>query len=124
MSLVKRWIPVLLLLSATVLLVLSVIRGEAEVYLFILFPVFSGHGLLFVLSILLFIVGFLSVPLIFTEDTPVSTGFFDGEEAKIRSGGVIFVGPIPIIVLGDGRTAFYTLLALSALLIALFIIFF
>src|SRR4030066_1434108 len=57
------WIPIAVFAAGLALVATAVATGEADVSLFIVFPVFSGSSLVFLLGILLiissFIVGFV-----------------------------------------------------------------
>ena len=119
MKSLKRFLPVLLLVSGCALLAVSVIMGDVTLFLFVVLPVFTGNGPLFVVSIILLLAGFFSLPLIFAGDEEFLLSPHSGsanlqnkerDKSRIRAGGVIFIGPIPILVAGDGRTAFYTML--------------
>ncbi len=123
----KGLIPVLLLLSGASLLAFSVISGSTQMFMFLIFPVFSGSSLLFFVSALLIIAGFLTAPFFFLgglyEIAPYekNAGIISEEKdnVKIRTGGVIFIGPIPVIIAGDRRTAFYTMIVTLAVLLCL-----
>ena len=125
----KRRIPVLLLLSGVLLLVFSVISGSTRVFMFLIFPVFSGSSPLFFVSVLLIIAGFLTAPLFFLGDLYEIASYEknaaimpeEKDNVKIRAGGVIFIGPIPVVIAGDRRTAFYTMIV--GLVLLLFLLF-
>ena len=131
MGSLKRFLPVALLALGCALLAISIIAGDASLSVFIIFPVFSGSGSLFFASVLLIMAGFLTVPLFFLGDLYELSSYEknasilpeDRDGAKIRAGGVIFIGPIPILVASDGRTAFYTMLvAVIVLVVLLFLL--
>lgn len=118
----KRFLPTGLLISGCILLTLSLMTEGAAITLFIIFPVFSGAGPLFILSVILLIAGFLTLPLLFARSGEVvymASGKHEKEiiqdtdarlreKNSVRAGGIIFIGPIPILVASDARTAFYT----------------
>jgi len=132
MKSLKRFLPVILLVSGAALLAISVITGGATLSLFIIFPIFTGSAPLFFVSVLLLIAGFFSLPMIFAGGEEFFLSPHSGsanpqnaerDKSRIRAGGVIFIGPIPILVASDGRTAFYTMLvAVIVLVVLLFLL--
>lgn len=115
----------------------SVATGQAEISLFIIFPVFTGSSWLFVLGTLLiilsFIVGFALLAMgravagigqLAAEPPGQRVG--ETERPRTSYGGVIFIGPVPIAfgssrsmalaMLVIGVVAFVVLLALVLLL--------
>jgi uncharacterized membrane protein len=122
----RRVIPPALILSGFGLLAVSVLSGSGHVQLFLVFPVFSGRGPAFLASVLLLMAGFFSLPflLIGTDLPPVNPaeehGLPEGRR-ELRSGAVIFIGPVPILLAGDSRVALYAMIA--ALVFLAFLLF-
>ena len=127
-------LPVSVFLGGIGAIAASVAIGQAEVSLFIIFPVFTGSSWLFVLGTLLvvlsFVIGFL---LLATAPAEAAAGLPLREDIAIQTdrprtsyGGVIFIGPVPIAfgsskkmalaLLMVGAAAFLVLLALVLLL--------
>ncbi len=117
---------IILILSGALLLAWAIAEGQAELSLFLFIPVVHGTGAIMALSVLLIFVG-LAVPFLSLsmgtvrelEGTPQEGGRKDW-------GGVILLGPIPIIF-GSGRVlkGTWPLLALaiiSALLVLMFVL--
>ncbi len=81
----------------------SLMTGGARLYLLFILPVVTGTSALFGLSVVLLVVGFLFLPFLFageepsgppsTPRAPATAGAVPGDPP---SGGLIFVGPIPI----------------------------
>ncbi|MFP4186514.1 MAG: TIGR00304 family membrane protein [Thermoplasmata archaeon] len=97
---VRKIIPVIVLLSGIFLVIYGVIEGDAEVALLIFIPVIYGAGIYLTGGVLMI---FLSFFLFFVfsfqqvrgrENQKVKPGRTHKESSY---GGVIFIGPIPII---------------------------
>jgi uncharacterized protein (TIGR00304 family) len=112
--------------AGALLLALAVAVGQAELSLFLIIPVVHGSGALMALSILLIFGG---LALTFMSMSLGSVGEPDDtlqEGARKEWGGVILLGPIPI-VFGSGRSlrGKWPLLALaiiSSLLLLVFVL--
>lgn len=101
----------------------SVSQGESNASIFFIFPVFYGSGLLAFLGVLCImgamILGFVG----FAERAVTDEGYeskpfheASGKPQKnIKGGGVVLIGPIPIIFGSDPKTA--VVLAVLALII-------
>lgn len=99
-------LPAVIFISGVCLLVIALLLGEAKAGLFIIFPFVMGGGILSIAGIfLIFISMFL---FIFSFDWKAS--------------GVVFVGPIPIVVRNGGWILIPILLIFFLVLI--FILFF
>jgi uncharacterized protein (TIGR00304 family) len=115
---------------AVILIVVALIVGELKAALFLVFPVLYGVGLLAAAGILLLFVGVILLfasavpstdrsqekPVIPTEPTDASQ---PSVERRTRFGGVVLVGPIPIVFGSDRRTAFWAMVAMALILVAL-----
>ncbi|MBS3789435.1 MAG: DUF131 domain-containing protein [Candidatus Thermoplasmatota archaeon] len=116
----RNIIPAAFLLSGILLIILSLIEGEAKIALFFIIPIIYGTGLYLGLGILLI---FVSIPLFFFfsghHRMRDKKEFTRGEQTQKESsyGGVIFIGPIPIIF-GKDKTVAKKMMYLG-LLIAL-----
>ncbi len=126
----RMWIPVAVFLAGVACIVAAAATGEAEVQLFIIFPLISGTSWLFVLGVVLivasFILGFVLAASGMQEDEPVAPhapGAGQSREVEgapkktTRYGGVVLIGPIPIVFGSDRNTAMI-MLALAIILIA------
>lgn len=108
----RRILPVAFWVPALALIVDSILRGGASVWLVLVFPVVSGQSLEFLVGALLLFAGFLSLPwaLFEEEEAPREAGPMSASSrteppsATGSTGGVILVGPVPIL-LGSWRTA-------------------
>lgn len=113
----------LLVLGIAVLLV-ALAEGEANVALIVIIPVVYGGGPLLVLAILFIFAGFLLLSFAFAHRVE-REGPPTDDEVKREFGGVVLIGPIPI-VFGSARAlrgtwALAALAALSLLVLLLFL---
>lgn len=121
-----RGMGIALAILGAILLAWSIAEGHAAIDLFLIIPIIHGTGALVALSFLLFFVGVLLMFLSVTggvEDEVQSGGPPTG---KNEWGGVILLGPIPI-VLGSGgflreRWVLVSLVVLGSLMLLLFLI--
>jgi uncharacterized protein (TIGR00304 family) len=138
-----------LFILAGVLMGIAVWRGEAQVGIFLIFPFVSGGGLFMGLGMLLVLVGFVVLVLgvvrrfetmtfedMITDEEPaprpkkrpktvgdeqvnaprVSKGF--------KGGGVVFIGPVPIVFGHDAKVTKLMLYLSIVLVIGLCLLFF
>jgi len=115
----REWLyalAVALLLSSAALGWLAWERGELEFYLFLIFPVLRAKGAYGAVSLLL---AFAAVAVVFLSFFTLAPKDVTGPRERPSVGGVVLIGPIPIVLGSDRRTA---LLALVMALIVLIII--
>jgi uncharacterized membrane protein len=94
-----RALPVALLSLGILLVVVAVATESARLYLVVFIPVVAGSSGWLVGGIACFFVGFLTLPLLWSEPTPaVPSGPARpaGARATDRSGGLVLLGPVPI----------------------------
>ncbi|MEF8834889.1 MAG: DUF131 domain-containing protein [Candidatus Thermoplasmatota archaeon] len=123
----KDLIPVIILLSGIFLVIFSVMNSEVEIELLFIVPVIYGSGIYLALGILLiflsFIVGFfllLGRPSIKRKDQTIKEGI----QKDSSYGGVIFIGPIPIIFGKDksiAKNMMYLGLLIALILAAIYV---
>ncbi len=114
--------PALFIVGAVVL-ALGVLRGEASLSLFVIFPVITATGAWGLLGILLMIAGvflfFLTwsrVPEPIYETAPTPQAMPPAASAAVPSeprrrwGGVVFLGPIPLVFGSDQKVTKWMLL--------------
>ena len=124
-------IPLLLFLAGVGAVSADVVAGDAEVSLFLVFPVFSGSSGLFLLGVGLIVSGiFAWFATMFHASIPSEAanapsagagGVRDNAAKKTRVGGVVLIGPIPIAYGSDARMAF-TMIVLAAFAVAVMIL--
>lgn len=106
-----------LFILGAALMALAVQAGEAEVGIFLIFPFIMGGGLFMGIGMLLVIIGLIvlvigfatrftlvSMDEVFEDEVPKRRRTVGDQEVKARrmgggrkGGGVVFIGPIPII---------------------------
>ena len=120
------------LLAGLVALALAVARGEANVYLIFIVPAVVGTGPLAFLGILLVFLGFFLTFFLWTAGAPPPTmgppatdptGIAEvtpqGTPKTRRWGGVVFLGPIPLVFGSDPQMARWMLILGAILFLAL-----
>lgn len=119
----RIWVPIAMFGTGLALIASEVARGEADISLVLVFPVFSGSSGFFILGTLLivlsFIVGFLMLAMgqlelqasgVLREARPELRT--ETSSAKKEYGGVVMIGPVPI-VFGSNRTIALIMLVLG-----------
>lgn len=108
-------------------LALAVVRGEASLYLIVVIPAVVGTGPLAFLGILLVFVGFFltfflwstGVPLPRAEPTEIPAVTPAETRPPRRWGGVVFLGPIPLVFGSDPQMTRMMLVLGAILFLAL-----
>ncbi|UCE80606.1 MAG: DUF131 domain-containing protein [Methanobacteriota archaeon] len=102
----------------------SVVNGDTDVSLLLIFPVFSGSSLSFLLGTALIVIGLLVWLLtMWTSPLAIDNKYVrersppvDGNnEGRLRTGGVVLIGPIPI-AFGSSSSIAYAMLALGVII--------
>jgi len=122
----RNVIPVVVLLAGILLVIFSIIEGEAKIGLLFIVPIIYGTGVYLALGILLI---FLSFIMFFLFLGPTVEGReIKRERTKTHKessyGGVIFIGPIPIIFGKDKSMAkkmMYLGLLIALILAAIYV---
>jgi uncharacterized protein (TIGR00304 family) len=120
-------IPILLLLIGILFIFIGYISGELEAGIFIIFPILIGSGpfafIGFVCIFLSFISFFFIQGSYFNQTEEIDLKVFDSNnKAKhsIKGGGVVFIGPIPIVFGSSWKIAIF-LLMIAAILLSIII---
>ncbi|MGD0056376.1 MAG: DUF131 domain-containing protein [Methanomassiliicoccales archaeon] len=125
----------LMIIVGVVISIVSIVQGQMQVILFLIFPVFYaeevlpaiGTALLFIGIVGLFLSFFVSMTPSDARSRP-NDGPLDLAEAeerrkpKMKSGGVVLIGPVPIIFGSDWRMAI-TAIVLAILLVGMMLLF-
>ncbi len=94
-----------------IFLILGFLKGEMEGGLFIIFPFIYGTGIFSMFGVILIFISFLLYFLsIFSRLEIEYTDEAELKRMEKKSGGIIFIGPFPIIVSSDTKFAFILLL--------------
>ncbi len=133
-----RWLGPILLVAGIAALVVGFMENQVALNLFVIFPVITATGLWSGLGILLLIVGFLALfftwPAWVEEQVtpratqappypvpPTSEPAGPGTSSR-RWGGVVFLGPIPVVFGSDAKMAKWMIVAGFVLLAALVVL--
>ena len=120
------WVPIAVFVSGIACIAAAAASGEVDVRLFLIFPVFSGSSWLFILGTLLivlsFFVGFAMIAVEGTEPDRSQPGGVEPRspattQRKTTYGGVVLVGPIPIVFASNKKMAIFMLIIGIALAI-------
>ncbi|MFO7792930.1 MAG: DUF131 domain-containing protein [Candidatus Saliniplasma sp.] len=91
----RSMLPLILFLIGISLIILSVITGESQLALFLIFPVIYGAGLIMMIGILLIFLSFISLFFILPFQDDIQPTEIQRDS---KWGGIIFIGPIPIVI--------------------------
>lgn len=120
-----RWTGIGAVIAGAVLLAWALARGEARIDLFLIVPVIHGAGVVVAAAFLLFFLGMLLLFLSFFLGLDYTAEGDHGPPIKGEWGGVILLGPIPIVLGSSGflkdRRVLVVLSVLSTLLLLLFL---
>ena len=121
-------ISLFLMLSGAALVITSVAAGETDVSLVVVFPVLSGSGAYFLIGVGMIVasilIWFLTVwigaigataP---SEIGPAEKRLGEGSSAKLKYGGVILLGPVPI-AFGSSSKVAYAMLGVGVAVIVI-----
>jgi len=111
----RTMVPIGLFAAGVACIAASVLTGEAEVSLFLIFPVFSGSSGLFLLGTLTIILSFIAGFMLLTiGQIEIAGGNFgvpggkasqEGGKSERKYGGVVLIGPVPIAFGSDKKIA-------------------
>ena len=129
----RKWLlaSLFLFVSGVALITASVSNGEGQVGLFLIFPFIVTQGwigavgsLLFALAIISLFIGFWISDTQDTRQAPAETGSsMPAARTKKSFGGVVLIGPIPIVFGSDEKIAKSMLMIAAAILAAFVLIF-
>ncbi len=131
----RTLLGVLILIAGAALISKEVVTGNASVGLAFIVPIITGSGLQFLFGMLCIFVGIITVVMGMAGEHHVIDGReFESPDAKnkgngrskVRTGGVLLIGPLPISFGSDaGAMHMAQILAVIMLLLALvFLLFF
>ncbi len=136
-----QFLAVCVLAGGIALLAMAAINGDADLSIFIIFPVISGEGAAFAIGALLFFIGVFLAFFAFSlglvpSGAPASEAYVERRprqggpgdrggpppEGGSKWGGVVFIGPIPIVFGSGPRMG--RLMMVAAIVIAILLIVF
>jgi uncharacterized protein (TIGR00304 family) len=127
---VLRRLSFVLFIAGIICFALGVINGEAEVGFFLIFPFIVGSGILSFLGVmflffgvLLFIGGFYQLN---KDDYPYREDSISHESSKtkVRGGGVVLIGPIPIVFGTSWKMTVIVLILAILVLLCVYLLFY
>jgi len=131
---VSRLLGPALLLGGAAALVWGYVRGEASLNLFLIFPVVTATGAWSALGILLLIAGFFALFLTWTTGIPSEETAPHGPPTVVSSaepalpgqtrrwGGVVFLGPFPVVFGSDAKVTRWMLIVGVLLFVGLVVL--
>jgi len=107
-----RWLGISAMVAGAILFAYGIYLGEVVVAVVVIFPVLISNGAIGAAAMLLLVLGLMALVLsyFFVDGGEVGPSdrqgeLDDGEERKMEFGGVVLIGPVPIIFGSDRRTA-------------------
>jgi uncharacterized membrane protein len=94
-------------------------KGELVLYLFLVFPVLKAEGAWGAASILLALAAFVMVLINLSYEVVIDE---EGAGKRTSTGGVLLIGPLPIVFGTDRRITILALMATVAVLAALLLL--
>jgi uncharacterized protein (TIGR00304 family) len=125
-------IAYLLILGGFVTIILAAINGEASFGLFLIFPFIYGSGALSLLGVVLIIIGILLLfisPMHEISKIPTYNEFPEEEyivekpQKKTKFGGVVLIGPVPIVFGSDKNMAMLSVITAILIILSFTLIF-
>ena len=119
----SRGVSILFFIGGIFFIMASILMGEAKAGLFFVFPFIYGTGFFMLIGVLLIFISMILFIFSFPSQGDLE---YEGMEHKIeeKKGGLILIGPIPIIVSNDKKlTLIFILLSLIFIFIFLAFLF-
>ncbi len=129
-----RWLGPVLLVAGVAALAVGFLQGQASLNLFVIFPVITATGGWSALGIVLLIAGFFSLfltwpsvapappPTVGEPLTPSTPAEPAPPAATRRWGGVVFLGPVPVVFGSDAKVARWMLVVGILLFVGLVVL--
>ncbi|MCD6512317.1 MAG: DUF131 domain-containing protein [Thermoplasmata archaeon] len=112
----------LFFIAGLTLIAYAILSGDANAGLFIIFPFIYGNSIFLMLGILFIFLSMFIFPFEFYRDNELyedTNTFKDIGKRKIKGGGLIMIGPFPIIITNDKSMA-KILIYIAVIMIAVF----
>ena len=119
-------LSIIFFIGGIVFFALGIASGDVKTGFFVFFPFLVGTGVYALLGFLLFFTAMLLLMFGFVESSfSESPAFYDEKppvetKSSVKGGGVIFIGPIPIVFGSNWRIAVLLMVSAFALMIAMF----
>lgn len=123
----------LLIITGVLLLAYSVVYGEGKVMILLIIPVFYGSDIFAFIGVLSIMGGIFLLFMSYAENIPGRMEQEGGErkaqkpaaapKRNLRAGGVVLIGPIPIILGSDMKMAVIAMILAIVLIVAAIFLF-
>ena len=125
-------LSIILFVTGIIFFALGILSGEVKMGFVVFFPFLIGTGvyallgfIFFFISILLFMFGFIGSYSLKSLESPA---FYDKEgsnvetKSSVKGGGVIFIGPIPIVFGSNWKIAIIMMILAFVLMLTIFLL--
>ena len=117
------------LVLGIIFFLISSLQGGLRVGIFLIFPFVIGSGLYAILGLLFLILAFFLFILRFSPETSLSEPKASsqdnrGQKPTMKGGGIVLLGPIPIIVGTSWKITLALILAALVLILTVFFLFY
>lgn len=106
----------------------GILSGDVETGVFIVFPFLAGSGIYTFLGFICIFIAILLFIFGFSRSTSEDFGTNSGEQTQpkktsVKGGGVVLIGPIPIVFGSSWKIAFILMIAAIILVLVAFFVF-
>jgi len=110
-------------------MIISGLQGELRVGVFLIFPFIIGFGLVALVGFLFLVLAFFMFILGFNPTIPTGELLTPAQENRerkqtIKGGGIVLVGPIPIVIGSSWKIALALILAALVLILLVYFLFY
>jgi len=118
----SRGVAKLMFIAGIIFIILSFFYGEAKAGIFVIFPFIYGNGIFLLAGILLIFLSMILFAFSLPIDLPIDKEGI--EKVETKKGGILLIGPIPIIISDDTKITFaFVIIAIFFLLLFLLFLF-
>ncbi len=102
-----RRLPLVLFLGGLTCLIAAVATGEGQAGIFIVFPFVAGSGWLMLLGVALIFLSIVAFMFSMSSGDPgqIAPGHHKKWQTEKKAGGLVLIGPIPIVISNDKTLA-------------------
>ncbi len=115
-------LPTILFILGIALLLIAFIEGEAEAGIFLIFPFIAGSGILSFFGMLLIFLSFILFIFSFSLKSEMQEALIP-EKIEKKTGGIVFIGPIPVIFSSDVTIAKILIIVATTILFLFLLLF-
>ncbi len=120
------FLSVIFFITGICLFILGFLEGEVSGGFFVIFPFIMGSGVYGSAGVLCFFIAFLFYIFSFSSklETDYSTIDYEPKKTSSKWGGVVFIGPIPIVFGSSWKTALLVMIIGFVFMLILYFLFF